>query len=43
LFGLIIEAVSAMKWTPQNTIIEASVSPANLDNLRESPTKSDTS
>ena len=31
-------AVSAMKWTPQNTIVDASVSAAIRDRASESPT-----
>ena len=37
------EAVSAMKWTPQKAITEASVSAAARDRPSESPTKSATS
>ncbi len=36
-------AVSAMKWTPQNTITSASLRAANRDRARESPTWSATS
>ena len=41
--GARIDAVSAMKWTPQKTIAEASVAAASRDSPRESPTKSATS
>jgi len=40
LSGLMIDAVSAIKCTPQKTIIEASVSAAIFDNFKESPIKS---
>src|SRR5207245_11019317 len=43
LWGDRILAVSAMKWTPQNTIVSASVSAACRESWRESPTKSATS
>ena len=36
--GLRIAAVSAMKWTPQKRIVEASVEAACLDRPSESPT-----
>ena len=36
-------AVSAMKWTPQNTITSASLRAASLDSASESPTWSATS
>jgi hypothetical protein len=38
-----IEAVSAMKWTPQNAITSAPVSAAWRDRPSESPTKCATS
>jgi hypothetical protein len=41
--GLRIEAVSAMKWTPQKAITSASVAAALRDSPSESPTKSATS
>ena len=37
LSGLRILAVSAMKWTPQNTIVEASDSAAMRESASESP------
>jgi hypothetical protein len=43
LSGDRILAVSAMKWTPQKTIVSASVAAACRDSARESPTKSATS
>ena len=43
LSGERIEAVSAMKCTPQNTIASASVLAAWRESPRESPTKSATS
>ena len=39
-FGERIAAVSAMKWTPQNTITDASVAAACCESPSESPTKS---
>ena len=38
LLGLRMAAVSAMKWTPQNTITSASVAAAWRDSPSESPT-----
>jgi hypothetical protein len=38
LSGLRILAVSAMKWTPQNTMVEASTLAAMRDRPSESPT-----
>ena len=43
LSGERIFAVSAMKWTPQNTIVSASVAAAWPERASESPTKSATS
>src|SRR5207247_7751823 len=43
LSGDRILAVSAMKWTPQNTIATESVAAASRDRPSESPTKSATS
>jgi hypothetical protein len=37
------DAVSAMKWTPQNAITSASVDAASRESWRESPVKSATS
>ena len=37
LWGDMIEAVSAIKWTPQNTMMSAVVFPASCDNPNESP------
>jgi len=42
-WGERILAVSAMKWTPQKTIVDASASAARRDSSSESPTKSATS
>jgi hypothetical protein len=41
--GARIAAVSAMKWTPQNTIMRALEAAACRDKPSESPTKSATS
>ena len=41
--GARIFAVSAMKCTPQNTIVDASLAAARRDSARESPTTSATS
>jgi hypothetical protein len=38
LSGLRILAVSAMKWTPQNTMIDSLASAATRDSAKESPT-----
>ena len=43
LFGLIMAAVSAIKCTPQNTIVLFSTLAACLERPNESPTKSATS
>jgi hypothetical protein len=43
LSGARIEAVSAMKWTLQNTIDSASAAAASRERPSESPTKSATS
>ena len=43
LSGQRIEAVSAMKWTPQKSITSASVAAAWRESPSESPTKSATS
>ena len=40
LRGLRILADSAMKWTPQNTMMSASVREASTDSPRESPVTS---
>ena len=38
-----IDAVSAMKWTPQNAITSASVAAASRESWSESPVRSATS
>jgi hypothetical protein len=38
LSGERMAAVSAMKWTPQNTIADASVAAASCESPSESPT-----
>ena len=43
LVGERIDAVSAMKWTPQKAIVACSVRAACCESASESPTKSATS